>query len=493
MSIANEDVLWLEPLLIDNDIIMTRTTLSYQTELFTSAAFNISSTYISKIANTSSLITTISNEQRFPLLKWSVRIIGCLLIIIGGIGNTLSALTLSRKKLRTQVTSIYLIALALSDLGKKKNHINLDFSLYEVLLGNVFFSVFNFYLIRIDPSRNMRLYNNLACKFHIFFTYYFINLSPTLLVAVSVQRYLAIAKHNYAKKHCTLKNAYTIIGLICLISFFIELHWGIFYELQVIPNKQLLSSVNRTITYRRVCNISSHYPKYLWFRSNIFGYIQWFFFTLCPFIIMLILNSLILNVIASARRIQQHNNQKNRRKKAKQRNLTIMLLSVSCVFILLTAPASTFMAFGHLFKNFHGRNSQSLWTMFSLIYYANTAANFLLYFLTANVFRQELRVMILSIPGCSKILPEQVQLLQNNACVSTAGTTTAIGKKALSTNPFATTATMIADEHIVNMNGLPRKSLKKFSLNADENNRLLTKIDSRSQVYRTSYDESDKL
>ncbi|CAF1527149.1 unnamed protein product, partial [Rotaria sordida] len=32
-------------------------------------------------------------------------------------------------------------------------------------------------------------------------------------------------------------------------------------------------------------------------------------------------------------------------------------------------PASTFMAFGHLFKNLHGRNSQSLWTMFSLIYY----------------------------------------------------------------------------------------------------------------------------
>jgi hypothetical protein len=41
-----------------------------------------------------------------------------------------------------------------------------------------------------------------------------------------------------------------------------------------------------------------------------------------------------------------------------------------------------------------------------LIYYANTAANFLLYFLTADVFRQELRVMILSLPGCSKLLPE---------------------------------------------------------------------------------------
>ena len=215
-----------------------------------------------------------------------------------------------------------------------------------------------------------------------------------------------------------------VIGLICLGSLFIQLHWGIFYELEFVPIKQASTSLNRTVLFRRVCNISSSYPTYLWFRSNMLGYIQWFFFTLCPFITMLILNSLILRVIASARRIQQRMNQKNQRKKAKQRNMTIMLLSVSCVFILLTAPASTFMAFGHLFKNLHGSNSQSLWTMFSLIYYANTAANFLLYFLTANVFRQELRVMILSLPGCAKILPEHCR---QDIAMGAAGNGTGLG------------------------------------------------------------------
>ena len=249
----------------------------------------------------------------------------------------------------------------------------------------------------------MRLYSNIACKLHMFFTYYFINLSPTLLVAVSVQRYLAIAKHHYSKRHCTVKNAYMIIGLICFVSVLIQLHWGIFYELQSLPKDSNAGLFNRTIIYQRVCNVSTEHRVYFWFRSNVLGYIQWFFFTLCPFITMLVLNSLILQVIASARRIQQRINQKNQRKIAKQRNMTIMLLSVSCVFILLTAPASTFMAFSHLFKNLHGPNSRSLWTIFSLIYYANTAANFLLYFLTADVFRQELRVMLLSLPGCSRL------------------------------------------------------------------------------------------
>ncbi|CAF4508461.1 unnamed protein product, partial [Rotaria sp. Silwood2] len=382
-------------------------------------------------------------------------------IIVGGIGNTLSALTLSRKKLRTQVTSVYLIALALSDL------------------------------VRIDPNRNMRLYSNLSCKLHIFFTYYFINLSPTLLVAVSVQRYLAIAKHHYSKKHCTVKNAYTVIGLICLISFFIELHWGIFYELQLVPIRQTSTYLNRTISFRHVCNTSLNYPTYLKFRSNILGYIQWFLFTLCPFIIMLILNSLILNVIASARRIQQHTNQKNQRKKAKQRNLTIMLLSVSCVFILLTAPASTFMAFGHLFKNLHGRNSQSLWTMFSLIYYTNTAANFLLYFLTANVFRQELRVMISSLPGCSKILPEQFQILQNNTNMSGGVRLTPVGKAQLTTNPVITSATILCEDE--NINGINRKYDVNNLLTVNPNNRLLSITYTVKDNCGNSDDENSRL
>ena len=409
MSFISDDLLCFATfVLFDRNQTMINTSL-------TSFNFSSSTSTIGSATLVSSPLLLV-NSHRFLILKWSVRILGALLIIIGGIGNTLSALTLSRKKLRAQVTSIYLIALALSDLG------------------NVFFSVLNFYLIRLNPSQNMRLYNNFSCKFHMFFTYYFINLSPTLLVAVSVQRYLAVAKHHYSKRNCTVKNAYFVIGLICFFSLCIQLHWAIFYELTSIPVK----SSNRTLTYRRVCNISSHYPHYLWFRSRVLGYLQWFFFTLCPFLIMLILNCSILRVIGSASRIQQRINQKNQRRKAKQRNMTIMLLSVSCVFISLTAPASTFMAFGHLVRNLHGPNSQSLWTMFSLIYYANTAANFLLYFLTANVFRQELRVMIFSFPGCSKFFPDQCRFIPDASLIDR-GKLTTLGRARCSSNPLVET------------------------------------------------------
>jgi hypothetical protein len=118
MSLVNEDVLWLEPLFFDNNFTMVDTTFGYQIESPSSSS-NMSSSSMSILTVTaSSVAKAISNQNHFFVLKWSVRIIGGLLIFIGGIGNTLSALTLSRKKLRAQVTSIYLIALALSDLGK---------------------------------------------------------------------------------------------------------------------------------------------------------------------------------------------------------------------------------------------------------------------------------------------------------------------------------------------------------------------------------------
>mgnify|MGYP002378856520 CR=1 FL=1 len=114
MLVVNEDVLWLEPLFIDNNLTMTETTLSYQIASLSSST-SLNSSSIPFVATIMSQVHT--NTNRLVILQWFVRIIGGLLIIVGGIGNTLSAFTLSRKKLRAQVTSIYLIALALSDLG----------------------------------------------------------------------------------------------------------------------------------------------------------------------------------------------------------------------------------------------------------------------------------------------------------------------------------------------------------------------------------------
>lgn len=116
MIFIDDDVLQLEPLYLDINNVQIETTFGYRiTSLQLS---NMSS--LSSSSTSTPISSVIAQQNHFVILKWSVRIIGGLLIIVGGIGNTLSALTLSRKKLRAQVTSIYLIALALSDLGKHR-------------------------------------------------------------------------------------------------------------------------------------------------------------------------------------------------------------------------------------------------------------------------------------------------------------------------------------------------------------------------------------
>jgi len=133
MLLVNEDVLWLEPLFIDYNITIIETTYGYKMASLSSSSPNTS------LATSTSMTAIFSNQNHFLILKWSVGIIGGLLIIVGGIGNTLSALTLSRKKLRGQVTSIYLIALALSDLGR--HLINL-FKSIVFFFQVMFFSVY---------------------------------------------------------------------------------------------------------------------------------------------------------------------------------------------------------------------------------------------------------------------------------------------------------------------------------------------------------------
>lgn len=134
MIFINNDVLWLEPLVLDINNVEIETTFGYQ--IASLHLFNMS---FSSSSSSTAMSAIVSQQNHFVILKWSVRIIGGILIIVGGIGNTLSALTLSRKKLRAQVTSIYLIALALSDLGKKNNKPQ-QIESFRVLIRHLLFS-----------------------------------------------------------------------------------------------------------------------------------------------------------------------------------------------------------------------------------------------------------------------------------------------------------------------------------------------------------------
>ena len=121
--------------------------------------------------------------------------------------------------------------------------------------------------------------------------------------------------------------------------------------------------------------------------------------------------------------------------------------------------------------------------MFSLIYYANTAANFLLYFLTANVFRQELKVMILSLPGCSKIVPEHLRAHPAHTISTGTGKLTAVDKTQLPMTPH--------DED--KANGVSQKQSGNPELTVHSTNRLLSVPNTADANSGISFDEDSQL
>jgi hypothetical protein len=82
----------------------------------------------------------------------------------------------------------------------------------------------------------------------------------------------------------------------------------------------------------------------------------------------------------------------------KEKQITIMLLTISISFILLTLPYSAFELLRKLNVNYKWLKNRNVMRAFMLLIDINHATNFILYCLTAKRFRNELKTII-----CAKL------------------------------------------------------------------------------------------
>ncbi|KAI0989091.1 hypothetical protein GJ496_004489, partial [Pomphorhynchus laevis] len=161
-----------------------------------------------------------------------VRIFGTIIIVVGTIGNLLSIFTLSRRTMRTQPTACFLLALAISDLG-------------------VIYSVYFSHYLKVGFDIKIRHSNTFVCKLTVYLGYLFLQLSPSLLAAVSVQRLFCIKYATKWSKLCTLNAARTVICLLYLLAILDNLHFLYFYELQ--------TGAGGTVNYCGVLHSTAYY------------------------------------------------------------------------------------------------------------------------------------------------------------------------------------------------------------------------------------------
>ncbi|KAI0981630.1 hypothetical protein GJ496_006802 [Pomphorhynchus laevis] len=284
-----------------------------------------------------------------------INIIVCpLILVIGTTGNILSFLTMTRSKLRTQATSLYLAALAINDSGA------------------LWFGLFRHYLL-YGYGIEIRQ-TNVSCKLHVFFTYLFMHNASMLLSVVGIERYACVCGGGKYRNMLSVKTTYIIITIVSTFVAIFELHYIVFYRITLHPIKAVPS-----------CTVDPDVnPIYYYLRENVIAYLQLIVFYLIPFLVLILTDlGIINNIVKSSRRI-------NVSISKRRVTMSMMMISVSFYF-LMTTPAQLYLSFVQFLEK--RQNFLMEWTVTTLIYYTHHALNFFFYCLTSSLFRNELLQM----------------------------------------------------------------------------------------------------
>ena len=304
-----------------------------------------------------------------------VRIFYPCLMIFGTIGNILCLKILFRKRFRRQSTCQYLCILAVIDI------------LFIYMRSGRY--VYR-YIYKVD-LRNTSLW---ICRSYIFFSSTLSHLASWILVIVSLDRYL-IMKHLVPQRHAGGRVVKSTCILILIVSLFNSHYFYILgtqmkFRISLTQNEK--NSSNESLyTIRFVCIAPAQFKKFFRYYLPIFDLL---FVAIIPFILMIMMN---IGIIRTAVRsnmlcVTSHKQKRNNR-------LTIMLLSVTLAFMLLTCPSVIYICLNRLISstNFSDMKLVILDLLESL-WYTKHALNFVLYTLSGQDFRREFRRLI----TCSK-------------------------------------------------------------------------------------------
>lgn len=294
---------------------------------------------------------------------------------IGFLGNTLSIIVLSRRRMQSS-TNVYLIALSVCDLL---------YLFFSVTLSFVHCSYetqpkFAFYYI---PYARV-----LADVFG--------NIAVWLTVSFTVERYVGVRYPMKGRVWCTVRKAKMIsclVFVVCLINTSPEL-----FEMDIVEKQ--LSHSNRTIV-TFVC-IDTEFAKT---DSYQIGYYWWFisFFTFIPMVLLSVFNSLLIRIVWKASVIRRSLANSNvtgqvQHQGSGQNRITIMLINVVVVFLICQFPWTglliyrTYMAANKLKMNVY--TLKILGNITNLLVQLNAASNFFLYSFFSGDFRRTLKNLL---------------------------------------------------------------------------------------------------
>ncbi|XP_033607700.1 thyrotropin-releasing hormone receptor [Cryptotermes secundus] len=320
-----------------------------------------------------------------------------ILIVLGTIGNCISVLAFFTTKLRKLSSSFYLAALAISDTG------------FLVALFISWLNSFGVPLFNVSGLCEMNLYLTYVCSF----------LSAWLVVAFTVERFIAVRYPLRRPSMCTVARAKVVLASLTLLALILNVPNFWLTQIEIRDNKP-------------ICSLN---PKFT-VLATVINHVDFVVTFILPFFVIATLNawiSLMVWQLARIRRVltltgprernihcrrlhQPHCAaipQQSLRSSASQTKVTKMLLVVSTVFLCLNLPSYVLRVRVYV----QGSESKSqeenlpiLQHVAHVLFITNFGINFVLYCVSGQNFRRAFCSLCCSCCPCSRQRADSTQL-----------------------------------------------------------------------------------
>ena len=307
----------------------------------------------------------LSDYMEFRAALWINKYYLYIICAIGVPGNIACIATLTQMKPFLSY-AVYMLLLAVSDM-------------VSITIKMVYFQI---------TANDVKM-GDIFCQLILFLGTVAQQYSNWILVAMTVERFVAIWFPFKVKKICTKRNV--ALANIVMIVVFICANWHFLLTFEEVADPLLVWDCRPK-------------PNFAYFINVVWYWIDGTLYAFLPIILIVVLNGLIVYAVkrATNTRIDLTNNTKKARDKAaQQRQMTIMLLTISMVFIVLVLPNCIFFIVKEYWtwKNtLHGTAQYFL--LYQIVFVLsdlNHAVNFYLYCLSGKRFRHNfLKVICIS-------------------------------------------------------------------------------------------------
>ena len=315
--------------------------------------------------------TITADDQEVVLVFWQVEEIkkwykfgSPILIVLGTVGNFLAVVTLQSRLFKSSTSTSFILTIL---------------ALCEILI--MYMSLLRTYLDAVYGIK-IRSYSMFGCKFHTFLTYLSRQLASWTLVLLTVERFISVHFPFKCKQLCSRKRIVLAWLVIALVLSACDFHF--FFSVAIYLRNYAEHMVD--------CDIV---PSWNWFIVGPWYWIDTFLSDLLPFFVIIIGNVLIVTKLIRAQRArltQMHAASEGTEKPKGTSSTTYVLILVSLVFLVTHIPldvyftAKTFGMFGQsTYEEYY--NSNLVYAIVTIVYYMNSAVEFLLYFFSGRKFR----------------------------------------------------------------------------------------------------------